>query len=424
MVFAVDEWYKSGKPTKAQNPHNYITPMQIAIKTGQHSLAEVLLRNGASPTDPMRTAIWHEKSDLVRLFLGYGADIREISFKTGTVPSFPMLEMLIGHGLDMETGYPIAAGIKTAIWPYLKLYQLHVKKHPKLRVQADIALRHFVRIGNLASVKTMLRVGANPRRKAPLKWGEPKGLWGTALDDAFHGGWMNILKTIGLDRRKDNLQLMLCVACRHKPSEIIEYIIDRGGDVNSGFEDISFLNDVISELDDARKREGVNTYGRWSWLYKNLEVLINRGAKWKPSSEKEFRKLRRVICAHGTYRGLEFIKYLKSKDFCTDQMLADLLNDAEVRALLHPRRHAIKRLVPSFKYDKPKRGQYPPGTVLCRIEASAYSGVPISTLRRLSLKGTFPLPDSHGHCSYPIERLEAYLGSKKPTRKRRPAGQK
>ena len=77
------------------------------------------------------------------------------------------MEYFIDQGADVETGYPLAGALYWKIRTAPGVFKRHKKRFASFQEQANIALRHHCREGNLKWVSLMLLAGADPFAKGP-----------------------------------------------------------------------------------------------------------------------------------------------------------------------------------------------------------------------------------------------------------------
>ena len=144
------------------------TPLQIAIELGFHSLVEVLLKAGAvlEPDDwrsPMSMALTQRRFDLIKLLVAHGYDPTSIDMKEVFQTWDPeIMEYFIDLGADVEGGNPLAYALCNRIQTSLRILKRDRDRFPSFQEQANIALRHHAKEGNLKWVSLLLWAGADP----------------------------------------------------------------------------------------------------------------------------------------------------------------------------------------------------------------------------------------------------------------------
>src|SRR5678815_226624 len=110
-LFEVEEWIASGNslcvPTDLK-----VTPLEVAVDTGFHSLVELLVRAEPSPqlkNRALRRALSHKRLDLIELLVSHGAEISSVPFIEVLLLWDPaIIRYFIDRGADLITGYPFA----------------------------------------------------------------------------------------------------------------------------------------------------------------------------------------------------------------------------------------------------------------------------------------------------------------------------
>jgi hypothetical protein len=171
-IFEVVEWIAQGRPINPPVPpakgHRPKTPLELAMEMGIHSLVKILLESGAvDEADRYRPLIYHaiekRRLDLIELFAANGFDPAAIDMSDVLHSWDPrIMEYFVERGASLETGQPLAWAFCDRIRTALKLYKSHVDQIPSLREQANIALRHHCKEGNLKWIALLLWAGADP----------------------------------------------------------------------------------------------------------------------------------------------------------------------------------------------------------------------------------------------------------------------
>ena len=355
-LFEVEEWYKSGKPTQPPTPNRRPTPIGVAIEKGFHSLVEVLLRHGVKPTGRvLYDAVRRDRADIVELLFRYGADANSIRFEDVVCTYNPeIVRMFVEGGADLVTDYPVAEGFKTATKPMLRIYRHYVERFPALKLQASIALRHFCREGSLRGVCLLLWVGADPRTKVPEAYGDDDAeMWESALWQAVSSGQLEIVKKIGIEPKKDNLNELLSAACSSDDESMIRHMIESGADPNAEASGVQApLDALLWQLDCAVSFASPGM----EWLRADdpircIKLFIKLGGKWRPRQEKAIPNLRSCLYRLSPGTVVDLAKLFKQHDFCSDEVIIELLNTPKMREHLRKQYQfkGLHKLIPFFK---------------------------------------------------------------------------
>ena len=171
-LFDVQEWIAAGKPvsppliqkkgTKARSP------LDVAIERGFHSLVQVLLEGGAFQEPegfdcPMNRALRARRFDIAQLLVDHGFDPKSVDMGEVFASWDPqIMSYFVGRGADIQTGNPFARAFCNRIRTALRVFKECRERRPEIQEQANIALRHHCKEGNLKWVSLMLWAGGDP----------------------------------------------------------------------------------------------------------------------------------------------------------------------------------------------------------------------------------------------------------------------
>jgi hypothetical protein len=171
-LFDVQAWIAAGNPvnpppipTKGARPRS---PLEVAIEHGFHSLVQVLLEGGAvqepqGRDSPMYQALSKRRFDLVQLLVLHGFDPKAIDMGQVFATWDPhIMEYFITHGAELVRGRPFAYAFCDRIRTAIKFFKAYRERMPEIQDQADIALRHHCKDGNLKWISLLLWAGADP----------------------------------------------------------------------------------------------------------------------------------------------------------------------------------------------------------------------------------------------------------------------
>ena len=170
-LFEIQEWIAAGKPVNPPTPTNRRhgkPPLEIAIELGFHSLIRVLLDGGSAiETDgwhcPMNQALQMRRFDIVKLLVEYRYDPKSVDMEDVFHTWDPeIMEYFIDRGAEVEKGNPLASALCDRIRTALRIFKRYETQFPSFLEQANIALRHHCKEGNLKWVSLMLWAGADP----------------------------------------------------------------------------------------------------------------------------------------------------------------------------------------------------------------------------------------------------------------------
>jgi hypothetical protein len=177
-LYDVERWIADGKPLqltleavpKGAQPK---TALQIALQTGQHSLATLLLKNGylleLERYVPLALALRSRRWDLFDLLLDWGGDLRSVDVYTVLETyNSDLYERFRASGYDLTEGHAMGSilGHSTSNRPLLGFIKRHRAEDPKIQRELNIALGDHAREGNERGVALCLWAGADPHAPA------------------------------------------------------------------------------------------------------------------------------------------------------------------------------------------------------------------------------------------------------------------
>lgn len=372
-LFEAQEWIASGKPVNpppSESGYRKKSPLEIAIELGFHSLIKALLEGGADINEPrywpLDEALHKRRLDLVKLLVEYGADINSVSMATVFETWQPdIMKWFIEQGADVETGNPLAYAFCERIRTTLGIFKRYRDRFPSFQEQANIALRHHCKEGNLKWVSLMLWVGADPESKGPYCWSEdPDPEYDrNALELAAFYEHFEIfnLKPIRLDPAKPELKEVLLEACRAKKSDFLNKLLKKGFKPceyeNSG---TPLIQALLSRLSwyfyfnrwgiwgDNRtpKRDMDNEVSREK--IKMIHMLAKHGAKWLPTDRSEIGDARRSLLKMKPDYTVEFIWIMSKYNATTRENIEELIRTPSIRSVVNQHMVRINELLNNF----------------------------------------------------------------------------
>jgi len=391
-LFEVQEWIASGKPVNpppSTSGHKKKSPLEIAMDLGFHSLVKALLDGGADILEPrygpLPHALAERRLDLVQLLVEHGADIHSVSMADVFESWQPhIIKWFIEQGADVETDNPLAFALCQRIQTALGIFKTYKDRFPSFQEQANIALRHHCREGNLKWVSLMLWAGADPYTKGPDSWHddpEPENDQ-SALELAAGYEHFDIfkLKRIRLDPINPELRGLLLEACHAEKSDFLDKLMEKGFNPaeyeNKGSPLIQALLRGMSwyidynpwdpwrrdrspktNLDTDRSREKI----------KMIHILAKHGAKWLPEDRSEILEARRSLAKMRPDYTVEFIWIMAKYNACKREDLEELLRAPALKSLVSKHAARISELLRSFKSadqgtTQPNEGRIEPST--------------------------------------------------------------
>jgi hypothetical protein len=176
--YDVERWIAAGKPLqvapeaigKGTRPK---TALQIALESGQHSLALLLLRSGyrleLERYALLDLALQARRWDLFDLLLEWGADLKSAEVYTVlNTYNAELYERFRAAGYDLTERHEMASilGHGTSNRPLLGFVKRHHTEDSKIQQELNLALAYHVRAGNERGVNLCLWAGADPHAPA------------------------------------------------------------------------------------------------------------------------------------------------------------------------------------------------------------------------------------------------------------------
>jgi hypothetical protein len=173
-LYNVERWIADEKPLqltpeavpKRTRPK---TALQIALQTGQHSLATLLLRNGyqleLERYSPLDLALRSRRWDLFDLLLEWGGDFKSVDLYTVLETyNADLYERFWASGYDLTERHVMASilGHSTSNRPLLGFVKRHRTEDPRIQRELNMALGDHAGEGNERGVALCLWAGADP----------------------------------------------------------------------------------------------------------------------------------------------------------------------------------------------------------------------------------------------------------------------
>jgi len=294
-LFALQERVLGDSHPKDEAFSQYPDLLLQSVKSGFHSMVEVVLKLASWPTeDLMRALNWalHERrGDLAELILEAGAPIQEFDFEElcGTMHVPLMKRFLEGGGNPANDNVFAKALDRFKARPLLRFYKEMRVQYPTLDDQAALALSQAVSDKSVRWSCLLIWAGADPFRKVPHsleeEWDEEGYMTTAAAEACWHDD--EFLKAMKLKPTQDQAQ-DLCLRAAFKPTVAkFEMLLKNLSteDLNRGeAESCEFLEELINY-----RRFDFGTPYRHSeedsQRIQCIEYLLKRGAKWNPSNE-------------------------------------------------------------------------------------------------------------------------------------------
>jgi hypothetical protein len=348
-LFDVQKWIKEGRSIHLPKDGNfYVFPLLVAVRTGFHSMVEVLL--GAPDNDAdvldraLCEAVHSRRLDMVELLHRFGA--RPDSIRYDCIISSNnrlILRWFEDHGVDLETDDPLAEALSRRDRGALGTLMRCKERIPQLKRQADMALRFHARVGDIKWVSLLLWAGADPRVPVPeIKPRYPDKTEGTALEDAVSRGHLEIVKKFKIDPIRDDLNTLLFDAGSFVSREIVETLLSLGADPRAGREHTTvqrYFWRLEQELECAS-----NFSGKYRELTDILCLFASKGAQWSPPEECSLGYLRRALAKANPAHSLEVLTRFIDSGLISIEIFKELMSTPRMKKLLQSGRPGVIKL--------------------------------------------------------------------------------
>jgi len=325
------------------------TALQIALQTGQHSLATLLLQNGyrleLERYAPLDLALRSRRWDLFDLLLDWGGDLRSVDVYTVLETyNSDLYERFRASGYDLTERHAMASilGHSTSNRPLLGFVKRHRAEDPKIQRELNIALGDHAREGNERGVALCLWAGADPHvpalslnlgiaENAASEDDEEPFLGWSAIEEAARAGHLGILKRLGPDPARDNFdELYEYAGC----GSIVTFLLTMQPPRDLTrilWWHFRWLEDRFSYMGSGYQSTGV------------IEAILKCGVRWEEKDPERLADIRRSLSRMNDYHLKAILHYLERPEICAPETYHELVRT--------PKMHA--RLVSLGMYKKP-----------------------------------------------------------------------
>ena len=342
-LYEVERWIADGKPIQVAPqaiPKNTRpkTALQIALETGQHSLAVLLLSRGyrveLERYSPLDTVLQARRWDLFDLLLEWGADLRSADVYTVlNTYNVTLYERFRAAGYDLTEGHEMAAilGHGTSNRPLLGFMKRYRTEDPKIQHELDIALGYHVRAGNEKGINLCLWAGAdahapatNPElclsENAETDEGEKHFAGWSAIEEAASEGHLTILKRLGPDPTRDDFDNLYRYA---KDGSIIAFLstIQAPKDLTSIL--LWHLQWIANPFPWASRT------GTWT-----IETLLACKVRWEETNPERIADIRRLLLKLSDYDLKTIMSRLKKPEVCAPETYPELIRTPSMQKRL------------------------------------------------------------------------------------------
>lgn len=369
-LFDVQAWIVANKPVNVPahtgKGRRHITPLQIATEKGFHSLIEVLLKAGAIQEpigwgSPMDQALRMHRLDLIELLVAHGFDSKTIRMDQVFNTWKPeIIEFFILNGGDLRKDQPFAKAFCNRIRMALKYYKQYRETIPELQEQANIALRHHCKEGNLKWISLMLWAGADlwesgpetPAEPAEEQFGIPALGW-AALYKRYE---VFDLKPIRSQLSNPRATAILRYLTQEGGIAILQTILELGVSPNDKDGGCGALDSCFSQMTwiyGAHNHSWLNTSGkidtdRSREAMKAINLLAKHGARWVPADQRRINDVRRSFLKLIPDYTLEFVWVMAKYRACQKNAILQLLSTPTIKRHLGDRQSRATQLLESW----------------------------------------------------------------------------
>ncbi len=372
-LFEVQTWIAAGKPVNPPLPSSKRdhskSPLAIAIDSGFHSLVEVLLQGGAAfETEgykcPIYTALRMRRFDMVKLLVEYGGNPRSVDMTEVFDTWEPeIMEYFIEKGADVETGRPLARALSDRIRTALRILKRYKERFPSFQEQANIALRHHCKEGNMKWISLMLWAGADPYAPGTDDYsqecGPPPESGLCALGYAALYGHTEVfdLKKVVLDVKHPALQKIMHYTNQAEVAHVVQRLFALGmqpnDQENGGCSAIQSLLENMSwtfSFWPSREPErGAIDTDESRQKMKAIHILAKHGARWAPKDKREVGRARRSLLKLKPDYAVEFTWIMSKYKACALDSIEELLSSSSnIRAHISDHADRIDELLASL----------------------------------------------------------------------------
>ena len=348
-LFEVQEWTAAGKAVNSPICPNHRarrrSPLEVAVDRGFHSLVKVLLEGGAAIEStgydgPVEKALDMRRLDLIQLFVEHGYDPKSVRMERVFATWDPKItEYFIEKGANVEDRNPLAWALCCRNRPALGILKNYKDRFSTFQEQANIALRHQCRKGNMKWVSLLLWAGADPYKpgeedyRAELRDSEDHGLSALGFAALYEHFEVFGLKKIRLDPNHPVAhEVMRYIDCE-AGFEVLRGLLEKGMNPNDqetggcsamksllnrmGFDASLYRHDNFLErgADRQQCREKI----------KLIHLLAKHGARWVPKDTREINEARKWLVKLAPDYTVEFVWIMAKYQACSQPVIAQLL---------------------------------------------------------------------------------------------------
>lgn len=342
------------------------SPLQVAIRSGFHSLVELLLRHERSQSrkdQVLAAAIGFDQLSMVELSLQHGASVHAAPLLDALLQPKPGIAiLLIEHGADPITDHPFArafhAGSHSALRAFLDCRLRRSDLGEQLQTQLDMALRQACSDGRARLVGLLTWAGANPRARGLAtedaldtkrsEYVSETDLETTAVETACFAGSLSMLRTFRVSADRDDLSALLRTVTYSPKPEITRWLLRRGANPNDkqngGSTALDNMLQAVAHPDsysywDNRRKLGPE---QTTQAFAVFKTLIDNGALWKPDADN-VKRVRRSLVQLTADGAMQYLRALETQVVCDTATYTELIRTPALQTILRSSRNEARR---------------------------------------------------------------------------------
>lgn len=324
-LFELQEWIKTSKPLQFDEVlESRRCLLEAAIRTGFHSIVEVLLQAGGWSAEDLAHCLEFARDqsryDIAELLVKFGARGKELDFMTACEKlDFVTAERLLRSGFNPNKENDFARVLsEVKAKPLIGFYKNHRVEFPVLDDQAAIALRIAVYKNQVRGAALLVWAGADPFRLAPDNLDEffpfdpERHEWSTAAEDATWRSDPQMLKVLHLNPTPQQAVALLTATTHKHNIPLVKTLlakIPREQINHTERNSCKALENLVGSSPDENLFTRVpNEQGNVEKL-QCIELLLDAGARWNPPDE-ELKGDRRYLLRHDGKYIVQLIRLL------------------------------------------------------------------------------------------------------------------
>lgn len=357
QLFAVQRWIAEGRPlqppSEVETRHNgQLCPLYQAVRSGFHSLVEVLVRAGgwsqAQLDDAYELATSARRSDIAHLLRDNGATMEAIDFaEVCRSMNQDYMEQALRSGCSptRENAFARALNGCAAARPLLSFYRRMRSEFPVLDAQASLALAQAARAGKARAAALLAWAGADPFIEVPYNLEDDDWDFSdrdncfttTAAEEAIGSGKVEIIKSLKLKPDAAQADKLFRRISLSPSRELVRTMIGILPDKNPNVSERGSCP-ALETLVGRRRPFG---YGRLTPEQEDeraiecIDELLTAGARWNPPPD-DFRYIRRGLLERDNLYAVRIIRLLLyTPGACDARHVLELCRTPKFRERFH-----------------------------------------------------------------------------------------